>query len=172
MFQAHILARRKAARTADSARRRAIRESVHALEMERLEVLTRGWLDDDDPLRLSITRQIRQKEVKGMTFNQLFGPGRKFQEAKVTRFSAGLRARAYHDGDGDGDGGLRLRDAMKREYVAPPNFGHPHGEGWLARREWEGFLRTREERWGDLEEVGGDEVVIGGGGDDEEVETH
>ena len=132
--------------------------------MERLEVLTRGWLDDDDPLRLSITRQIRQKEVKGMTFNQLFGPGRKFQEAKVPRFSAGLRARAF---DGDGDGGLRLRDALKREYVAPPNFGHPPGEGWLARREWEGFLRRRDERWGDPEEVGGvegDEVVIGGGG--------
>ena len=138
--------------------------------MERLEVLTRGWLDNDDRLRLSITRQIRQKEVKGMTFNQLFGPGRKFQEAKVPRFSAGLRARAF---DGDGDGGLRLRDALKREYVAPLNFGHPPGEGWLARREWEGFLRRWEERWGDPEEVGGDEVVIGGGGgDDEEVETH
>lgn len=159
-IQARILARRKATKES----RRLIREREHALEKERRENLTRGWLDDDDPSCLSMTKQ---KDTMGMPFNQLYGREGRI-EAKVPRFAVGLRARAYDDDDA----GLRLRDAMKTDYVPPPNFGHRPGESWLARREWQSFLRRREEKWGDPEEVGGEEVTVGGGGGDEEVETY
>jgi len=49
-------------------------------------------------------------------------------------------------------------------YVPPPNFGHAPGEGGLARREWEAFLRRREEAWGDPEAWTDGDVEGGEGG--------
>lgn len=151
-IQARALARQKAIREsptyiAGQERRRVIRERDYAIQMERLANQTRGWLDDEDALYLPRTRQ---QETQGMTY-------------KIPRF-AGLRARASDDYDG-----LRLRDVLKTDYVAPPNFGHRPGEAWLARKEWESFLRRREEKWGDPEEVGGVDDDDEGGGEGVEV---
>ena len=145
-IQARALTRQKAIREsptyiAGQERRRVIRERDYAIQMERLANQTRGWLDDEDPLYLPRTRQ---QETQGMTY-------------RIPRFG-GLRARASDDYDG-----LRLRDALKTDYVAPPNFGHRPGEAWLARREWEGFLRRKVEKWGGPEEVGGVDDEEGGG---------
>ena len=34
--------------------------------------------------------------------------------------------------------------ASENIWVPPRDFGHPPGEGWRARREWEGFWRRLE----------------------------
>jgi hypothetical protein len=145
-IQARALARQKAITEsptyiAGQERRRVIRERDYAVQMERLANQTRGWLDGEDPLYLPRTRQ---QETQGMTY-------------RIPRFG-GLRARASDDYDG-----LRLRDALKTDYVAPPNFGHRPGEAGLARREWKGFLRRKVEKWGGPEEVGGVDDEEGGG---------
>lgn len=132
---------------ADMERRRVSRERQLKAQRERIDRMTCGTPDNHDVMYSS--KEERLKEMGGMTFEETFaapGQGQRVVKKIPVKARVPLRARAP--------------SATAAAYVPPPNFGHRPGEAWQARREWDMFLRRREEVWGDPE-VCNDEEGLG-----------
>jgi hypothetical protein len=165
LLQARRFERRKQmeaspAYIAEKERMRVIREREVAIQYERIAYLMRGFGDDDDDALYP--SRTWQKGKEGMKFEEMFGQGRKVKP-KVASAAARPRPRAFTWTNATASASASASAA----YVPPPNYGHRPGEAWLARREWEVFLRRFEEKWGDPEEVGGGDGEEGGGEGDE-----